>query len=156
MPSFCPTCATASNRSQSSKPNKTTRSATLRFSTSVRHTHPVETYGVKFRKGPRTTIAFLVDTQYFEGLARAYEGAEVLVVNVVLERPHPTRAIMHLSLDDAAAVIRAVRPRKAVLTHFGMTMLRARPRELAERLTRELGVVVVAASDGMTLELDGD
>jgi D-tyrosyl-tRNA(Tyr) deacylase len=39
-----------------------------------------KTYGVKFRKGPRTTIAFLVDTQYFEGLARAYEGAEVLVV----------------------------------------------------------------------------
>jgi phosphoribosyl 1,2-cyclic phosphodiesterase len=60
---------------------------------------------------------------------------------------------MHMSLDDAREVIRAVRPKKAVLTHFGMTMLKARPRELAARLSDELGIEVVAASDGMMLPL---
>jgi hypothetical protein len=40
-----------------------------------------------------------------------------------------------------------------VLTHFGMTMLRAKPWELAEALTEELGIEVLAARDGMTLEL---
>jgi phosphoribosyl 1,2-cyclic phosphodiesterase len=60
---------------------------------------------------------------------------------------------MHLSLDEARAVIAKVRPRKAILTHFGMTMLRARPRELAEGLSKDLGIEVIAASDGMTLEV---
>jgi len=33
-------------------------------------------------------------------------------------------------------------------------MLRAKPWELAKDLTRELGVEVIAASDGMRLEID--
>ena len=47
-----------------------------------------------------------------------------------------------------------MRPRKAVLTHFGMTMLEAHPREIAQEMTDELGVEVIAASDGMTLRAD--
>jgi hypothetical protein len=42
----------------------------------------------------------------------------------------------------------------AVLTHFGMTMLRAKPWELAAQLQQSLGVKVIAARDGMKLDLD--
>jgi hypothetical protein len=35
-----------------------------------------------------------------------------------------------------------------------MTMLRARPWEIAERLSKKLGVKVVAARDGMELDLE--
>lgn len=124
----------------------------LQFATSIRHRHPAETYGVKFRQGGQT-IAFLVDTEYFDGLAEAYSDADVLVLNVVRRQPHESGTVMHLSLDEARAVIAKVRPRKAILTHFGMTMLRARPRELAEGLSKDLGIEVIAASDGMTLEV---
>jgi phosphoribosyl 1,2-cyclic phosphodiesterase len=61
---------------------------------------------------------------------------------------------MHLSIDDVREILTRIRPRKAVLTHFGMTMLRAKPWVVAEELSRELGVDVIAASDGMTLELE--
>ena len=124
----------------------------VRFATSVRHRHAVETYGLKFRHAGGT-LAFLVDTAPFDGLADAYADADVLVLSVVLLKPHKSPNVMHLSLDDAREVIRAVRPRQAVLTHFGMTMLKARPRELAARLSDELGIEVLAASDGMTLPL---
>jgi ribonuclease BN (tRNA processing enzyme) len=126
----------------------------LAFSTSVRHRHPAETYGIKFRRDGHT-IAFLVDTERFDGLAEAYQDADVLVINVVRRAPHESGTVMHLTLDDARDIIAQVRPRKAVLTHFGMTMLQARPHELAQSLSQELGLDVVAASDGMTLPLDG-
>jgi ribonuclease BN (tRNA processing enzyme) len=124
----------------------------LRFATSVRHRHAAETYGLKFRTAGET-LAFLVDTAPFEGLADAYADADILVISTVLREPLRRPGIMHMSLDDAREVIRAVRPKKAVLTHFGMTMLKARPRELAARLSDELGIEVVAASDGMMLPL---
>ena len=126
----------------------------LRFRTSVGHDHRAETYGIKFRRRGDRTVAFMVDSLYFDGLAEAYEGADVLIINVVRREPHPTGWVKHLSLEDARRIIAHVRPRKAVLTHYGMTMLKARPRTQAARLSDELGLEVIAASDGMTLDLD--
>jgi len=124
----------------------------VRFTTSVRHRHGVETYGVKFRHG-HGTLAFVVDTAPFEDLAGAYSDADILILNVVLREPHKSPHVMHLSLEDAREVIGTVRPRRAVLTHFGMTMLKSRPRELAAGLSQELGLEVLAATDGLTLAL---
>ena len=42
------------------------------------------------------------------------------------------------------------------LTHFGLTMLRARPWELAETLSRETGIRVLAARDRWRLDLDAE
>jgi len=50
-------------------------------------------------------------------------------------------------------MIEELRPKTVILTHFGMTMWRARPWELAEKLTQETGVTVVAARDGMKFDL---
>lgn len=137
------------------EPNTDYSIGRLTFSTSVRHVHPAETYGVKFKRQSET-VAFLVDTLYFDGLAEAYSDADILVLSVVRREPHASGQVMHLTLDDARSLIAEVRPRKAVLTHFGMTMLQARPREVARRLSEELGVEVLAASDGMTVELGVD
>ncbi|MGB2815540.1 MAG: hypothetical protein WBC75_10730 [Dehalococcoidales bacterium] len=52
------------------------------------------------------------------------------------------------------SILPQIRPRKAVLTHFGMTMLKAKPWVLASKLAEETGVDVIAASDGMTFELE--
>jgi len=125
----------------------------VRFSTSVRHRHGVETYGLRFHRASGD-LAFLVDTEYFDGLAEAYAGADVLVLNVVRREELKGKRILHLTLDEAERIIREVAPRKAVLTHFGMTMLKGRPRELALAMSERLGIEVLAASDGMTLELD--
>lgn len=118
------------------------------FETSARHIHPVETYGLKFRIAD-TGISLVADTRYFEGLADFYR-TDIAVVSVVFAEPR--LGIDHLSLAEAASLIKEMRPSKAILTHFGMTMLKARPSLCAKRLTQETGVEVIAAYDGMRLQ----
>ncbi len=126
----------------------------LRFSTSVRHKHPVETYGISLDFHGRK-ISFMVDTRYFPDLIESYKGAHLLVMNVVRYNPHESGEVMHLCIDDVREILANIRPHRAILTHFGMTMLRAKPWELSRKLTEELGVDVIVASDGMTCELEG-
>jgi len=117
--------------------------------TPVRHRHPVETYGFVFQT-PRHTFSWITDTRYFEDLASHYEG-DLLIINVV--RLNPGAPIDHLSLPEARTIIEEMKPKMAILTHFGMTMWRARPWELAEKLTEETGLPVIAARDGMEFDL---
>jgi phosphoribosyl 1,2-cyclic phosphodiesterase len=124
------------------------------FTTSSRHQHPVETYGIIFDYYGRK-ISFMVDTRYAPELIKDYEDSDILVMNVVRSGPHESDKVMHLCIDDVREILTRIRPGKAVLTHFGMTMLRAKPWVVAEELSHELGVDVIAASDGMTLELEG-
>jgi phosphoribosyl 1,2-cyclic phosphodiesterase len=72
------------------------------------------------------------------------------VINTVLREWNPD--IDHLSLPEALEIIQAVKPKLAVLTHFGMTMLRGKPWELAAQASEKLGIRIVAAEDGMTVE----
>lgn len=119
------------------------------FRTPVRHKHPVETYGFIFRT-PRHTFSWITDTRYFEDLAGYYEG-DLLIINVV--RLNPGAPLDHLSLPEAGTIIEKLRPKTAILTHFGMTMWRARTWELTRKLTEETGVTVVAARDGLKFDL---
>jgi len=121
----------------------------ISFKTPIRHIHPVETYGFIF-KTPRHTFSWIIDTKYFADLASHYEG-DLLVINVV--RLNPGAPIDHLSLPEAKSIIEELRPRIAILTHFGMTMWRAKPWELAGRLSEETGISVIAARDGMKFDL---
>lgn len=116
------------------------------FETSMRHIHPVETYGLKFRFG-RQSISYLVDTKYFPGLKNFY-NTQVLIMSVVFAEPRPH--IDHLSIEEVKKIIRETNPKKVILTHFGMTMLKAKPHLITQQLTEELGVEVIAAYDGMT------
>jgi phosphoribosyl 1,2-cyclic phosphodiesterase len=119
------------------------------FTTPVRHIHPVETYGMLF-KTERYTFSYIADTRYFDGLLESY-GGELLIINVVFSEPRPD--IDHLSVPDAQRLITELAPKVAILTHFGMQMWRARPWEIAQRLTQETGVRVVSARDGMRFDL---
>ncbi|MBW1918186.1 MAG: MBL fold metallo-hydrolase [Deltaproteobacteria bacterium] len=127
----------------------------LKFSTSLRHRHPVETYGIKFDFDGRP-VAFLVDTGYFPGLLESYKDSWILIINVVRAYPHKSGEVMHLCLDEVRQILAAIRPRKAILTHFGMTMLKAKPWQVAQELTKELGIEVIAASDGLKLDIGGE
>lgn len=119
------------------------------FKTPVRHQHLVETYGFIFET-PRHTFSWIVDTKYFEELPRYYRG-ELVVINVV--RLKPDLPIDHLSLPEARQIIEEIKPKAAILTHFGMTMWRAKPWELAKQLSEETGITVIAARDGMKFDL---
>ena len=121
----------------------------ISFATPIRHIHPVETYGMLFNTG-KHTFSYITDSRYFDGLCHSY-GSELLIINVVmLEANHPYD---HLSVPDAEHIITELKPKVAILTHFGMTMWRAKPWQLAQRLSQETGVRVLAARDGMRFDL---
>jgi len=125
----------------------------LKFNTSGRHRHPGEVYGFVF-EGSKGKVAFLTDTEFFPDLVDWYAGARVLVLNVVRLKQHEHRVIQHLCLADARQLIAGIKPEVAILTHFGMTMIRAKPWLLAEHLSTDTGVKVIAASDGLRFSLD--
>ena len=121
----------------------------ISFTTPVRHIHQVETYGILFRT-PEHTFSYIADSRYFDGLCHSY-GGELLIINVVrLEANHP---FDHLSVPDAEHIITELKPKVAILTHFGRTMWQAKPWEVAQRLSQDTGVKVIAARDGMRFDL---
>jgi len=122
----------------------------ISFSTPVRHVHGVETYGLNIQ-GENSTISLITDTRYFDGLESHYDG-DIIIINVV--RLEEKEGIEHLSLKDAEKILSANKPKLGILTHFGMTMLKAKPWELADKLSKKLNIKVIAARDGMTINLD--
>jgi hypothetical protein len=70
---------------------------------------------------------------------------------VVLTEPRPP--IDHLAIPDAERIIREIKPRVAILSHFGLHVWRAKPWLIAEELSQKTGVKVIAAKDGMKFDL---
>ena len=125
----------------------------LELQTPKRHVHSiVETFGlnIKLQGSDSTIVSFISDTLYFDGLEDFYDGA-VLIMNVAMYRRR--EGVDHLTVKDAKRIIEARRPSVAILTHFGMTMLRNKPWEIAKQLSDETGVEVLAARDGMRFDL---
>jgi phosphoribosyl 1,2-cyclic phosphodiesterase len=123
----------------------------ISFATARRHRHRGETYGINFRISPRT-VSLVTDTRFFPELPDLYHG-DVLIIHVVRLNPVGEDPIDHLSIEDVKAIVKKSKPRLTVLTHFGMTMIKAKPWEVAAELEKELGRRVIAASDGLKLEL---
>ncbi len=121
----------------------------ISFTTPVRHEHPVETYGMVFTT-PEHTFAYIADTNYFERLHQYY-ASELIIINMVLTEPRPP--IQHLSVPDAERIIREIKPKVAILNHFGLHVWQKKPWKIAEKLSEKTGVRVIAARDGMKFDL---
>ena len=118
----------------------------LTFTTSPRHVHQCETYG--FRFGDR--LGWVTDSQYYDGIAQQHK-ADVMVIHTVLMDCHSH--LPHLCVADAERIIAEAQPKVAYLTHYGMTVWRANPQQIAARMSQRLGVDVRAAVDGLQIDL---
>jgi ribonuclease BN (tRNA processing enzyme) len=121
------------------------------FKTTKKLLHSAETYGFIFNLKDGKSLGFLVDTAFFEELISEFQGVNYLIVNVV--RYEPKEGVLHLSVQDVRKFLASLRPELTVITHFGMTMLRANPFKVAKDLSSELNLKVVAAYDGLRLTL---
>ena len=133
------------------KENESYKIGNISFETPIKHIHHgVEGYGFNIF-GKNTSISIITDTKYFNGLESYYSG-DLLILNVVfLENK---RDLEHFDIKDAEKIISANKPKLTVLSHFGMTMVNAKPWKIAEKLSNKLGVKIIAASDGMDIDLD--
>jgi phosphoribosyl 1,2-cyclic phosphodiesterase len=115
--------------------------------------HAVETYGLHFTYDGRT-VSYLPCGRHFDGLAADYAAhkPDVLIVNVL--RYRDSMDVDHLTFDHARQVLNVVRPRVAVMQHFGTKMLEQNPVRLAAELEDALGMRVIAAYDNMLLDVE--
>ncbi len=109
----------------------------------TKHKHPVETYGVKLVT-PQYSISYVADSKFFPSIIDAYR-ADILILNLLRIEPSE---IEHLSIPDCEKIIAGIQPKVAIITHFGMTMMRRGPWKVANQLKDATGVVVLAAEDG--------
>jgi len=128
----------------------------ISFTTPVRHIHPVETYGMVFRTD-KHAFSYIADTRHFNGLCQQY-GGELLIINLVFLEPRPSTGSLsmptdHLSVPDVRHIIEELKPKVAILTHFGVSVWRAKPWLIADRLSQQTGIKVIAAWDGMRFDL---
>jgi ribonuclease BN (tRNA processing enzyme) len=126
----------------------------IEISTPLRHIHPVETYGIVF-KSSKYTISFIVDSRFFPDLITKYKKSDLIVINVVRYDGKGGKKldVDHLNLEDVKKIINGIKPKQAILTHFGMTMVRSKPWEIAAEIEKEIGIKTIAASDGMEFDL---
>ena len=123
----------------------------ISFETPVKNIHHgAEGYGFNIF-GKNTSVSIITDTKYFKGLESNYNG-DILILNVVFYENK--RDLQHFDIKDTEKIISLNKPKLTVLTHFGMTMIKAKPWEIAEKLSKKFGVKVIAASDGMVIDLD--
>lgn len=115
----------------------------LKVEAGIKLMHPVENYLLTFRTKD-FSLVYLSDTRYFPQL-EAIRG-DYLVINLVLVN---CIGVDHLCMEEAKRVIAVMRPQIALLTHFGTTVLRAGPEEVAREIERDTGIKTIAAFDGM-------
>ncbi len=97
-------------------------------------------------------ISYTSDGEYFPELAGFHKGSEILILNVL--RPYGDEWKMHLNTRDAVNIIKEVKPKIAIFQHFGFKMINANPFNEAKRAEKESGCRVVAAEDGMVIDLE--
>lgn len=96
-------------------------------------------------------IGHISDTELFDGLGESFSGCDCLIVNVI--KPASDRYAGHLTSEDVIKVLKAARPKQAIITHLGMKMLRVGPHKEAKRIQEATGVKTLAARDGWKLVL---
>lgn len=95
-----------------------------------------------YRVGP---IAYLTDVKAVPPAAAALlGGVDVLVLNALLDRPHP----LHLSIPEAVAVAERIGARRTFLTHLSHHLSHA-------DLERRLPPGVAPAYDGLVVDVPG-
>jgi len=113
------------------------------FEFPLKHDHRVETYGFRLEHSDYS-ISYIADTKFFPEIVSAYK-ADILVLNLLRLEPSE---IDHLSIPDCEKIIAEIKPKVAIITHFGMTMLKQGPWKVARQLKEKTGVTILAAKDG--------
>jgi len=104
----------------------------------------VSTYGFLFAQGERKLLAYLSDCAAVPEPIRAIvAGAEVLIIDGLRDKPHPT----HLTVSGAIEAAQAIGARQSFLTH------QTHEKRHADRLL-ELPKGIGLTYDGMKLEFE--
>ena len=136
------------------KPNVTFNVGDMRIlATKAEHTDP-DTVGFRLETQDLGDIAYTSDTEYFEGIGKAYEGVRLLLLCVL--RPSGKTWKGHMTTEDAVKIVEEVKPEMVVTTHFGMQLIFSGPIREAKLIEQKTGTPTMAAVDGMRISIGED
>lgn len=113
----------------------------------TKHSDP-NAIGLRFMT-PQFNLVYTGDTRYSNEVIKKYSGCDILIMNVT--HPFNEKSKDHLNSEDAVKIIEKVKPRLAILTHFGAKMLAADPLYETRDIQKKTGVQVIAAKDGLSI-----
>ncbi|MGQ9788776.1 MAG: MBL fold metallo-hydrolase [Candidatus Hadarchaeaceae archaeon] len=116
---------------------------------SAKHSDPT-TFGLLIHTDDGK-IGYTSDTQYFEGIAKHYDGVRVLIANVT--RPLSIRIPWHLCSEDLIKILTELKPELAVMIHMGMMFLKHEPQSEAAKIKSETNVETIPGEAGLRLDL---
>jgi phosphoribosyl 1,2-cyclic phosphodiesterase len=116
--------------------------------TEARHSDP-DAVGFRFAT-EFGDFAYTTDTEYFEDIAKYYQGLKLLILCDMRPSGKPWKG--HMTTDDAIKIIEETHPQQAVLTHLGMSMIFQGPAKEAKLIEERTSTPTVAAVDGMSVE----
>lgn len=97
-------------------------------------------------------IGYTADTEYFPELSEAHKGVDVLICNVIKEGERRIKG--HLRTLDFEQMIEEVQPKVAIMTHLGVNLIMNNPFQNTRAITQKTGIRTIAATDGLTMNLD--
>jgi phosphoribosyl 1,2-cyclic phosphodiesterase len=99
---------------------------------------------------PDATIGYTSDTQFNAEIAKQYEGCTILILNLLYPfGMNKDECLNGLCADGAVKIIQKAMPKLAIITHFGVKMVKADPLGVAREIQRITGVQTIAAKEGM-------
>ena len=111
----------------------------------LRHDEPTA-FGFKLYIDGKV-LGLICDTEYFEELGELYKDCDLLLVSCL--KPKKDNIPDHLKTDDVIRILQKAKPKKTVIYHLGMKMLKAGPEKEAEKIEQKSNVKCEAATDGM-------
>jgi len=99
--------------------------------------------------GDGQRIGYTGDGEYYSGMEDHFSSCDYLIMNVL--RPRTDSWPGHMNTDGAFELISKAKPKHVILQHFGMKMLRGVAIREAQWLSKETGIKVTAARDGLVI-----
>jgi len=125
----------------------------IKIKSYVKHIHQgAEVYGLSFESDNRKVV-YVPCGKFYEKMLTGYpENADLMIFNTTFVKPKDS--IKHLSAEDVKKMLKVLKPKKAIITHFSVDMLKANPKKVAEEIYKETSVPTIAAEDGMKLNIN--
>ena len=95
------------------------------------------------------TMGYTSDTAYSSDLVTALKDVDLLLLHVL--NPGDTKVQHGLCTEDAKKIISAVKPKLAILSGFGIKLIKEDVLEEARDIQRSTGIQTLAAKDGMVI-----
>jgi len=129
------------------KPGQKTTCQGIEIKATATQHGDLEGIGFVFNK----KLAYTGDTGYTPEIAEAMKGMDCIIINLI--SPNKQEIPVLMTTPGAVKLLKTAKPKRAIITHFGMNMLKKGPENVARILQETTGVPTTAAKDGMQIDL---